>query len=98
MVADAALFAQRKTSPRHSYLRASLFASWVCDGGRPAGCRPTVWDVSSRLIWRPALAGIGDGCPWMVLMISLLSIPRGRCRDPEVGMPRSPARRVSAWA
>ena len=29
-----------------------------------------------RLIWRPALAEIvGDGRPWTVLMISLLSMP-----------------------
>ena len=40
------------------------------NAGRP-GPRPIY-----RLIWRPALAEIvGDGRPWTVLMISLLSMP-----------------------
>ncbi len=42
--------------------------------GRPAPADPTL--VAYRLICRPALAEIvGDGRPWTVLMISLLSMP-----------------------
>jgi hypothetical protein len=42
--------------------------------GRQVPADPTL--VTYRLTCRPALAEIvGDGRPWMVLMISLLSMP-----------------------
>ena len=45
--------------------------------GRPGGSRPRPGRAPIyRFIWRPALAEIvGDGRPWTVPMISLLSMP-----------------------
>ncbi len=44
--------------------------------GRPAGADRPDRILVYRLIWRPALAEtVGDGRPWTVLMISLLSMP-----------------------
>ena len=54
------------------------FATRRCFGraGRRARAGPTI--VAYRLIFRPGLAEIvGDGRPWTVLMVSLLSIPWG---------------------
>ncbi len=53
----------------------ALFANRRYGLGRPAGAdRPG--GCYYRVIRRPALAEIvGDGRPWTVLMISLLSIP-----------------------
>ena len=44
--------------------------------GRPARAEPTRSRSIYESIWRPALAEIvGEGRPWTVLMISLLSMP-----------------------
>jgi hypothetical protein len=57
-----------------------LFASRRCLAGPVGRRRPTRRLVPYRLICSPALAEIvGDGRPWTVLMISLLSMPWGRC-------------------
>ena len=55
---------------------ALLLASCGGGPGRPGTRRADPIALGYRLIWRPALAEIvGDGRPWTVLMISLLSIP-----------------------
>src|SRR5438046_8387122 len=48
----------------------------VWPSGRSGGHRPTRSHSFYRLNWSPAVAEIvGDGRPWTVLMISLLSMP-----------------------
>jgi hypothetical protein len=66
-----------RTKESASCLHASslLFASRRC-GGSVGRRRPTRHLGRYRLICRPAVAEIvGDGRPWTVLMISLLSMP-----------------------
>jgi hypothetical protein len=54
-------------APRHRGVRSGQVAP---------GAGPTLSRVIYRLNWSPALAEIvGDGRPWTVLMISLLSMP-----------------------
>jgi hypothetical protein len=65
-----------KQVSRAGHPRDLLVASPGYGVGRAGKRRPDPPAVRYRLITRPALAEmVGDGRPWTVLMISLLSIP-----------------------